>query len=523
MTPRILVLITILALGAPALFPAAAAQDDGPSFADTALDAFVLLKSKALGLTEDPRSPTAILETEVVPHSTTSTDGLVQAWRDAENARGADARASIVRAEAALLGFANENAVAAKAGDEGRMANEWLSILAGRVDGAGRGMDVARAASDEESFREAARALVAIRAREETVQAIMLARAGRAADADVAAQGAEALIALLLPAAREDLPTTLMNVFVENATSVREAIADLPPERNDHALSGLLAPLVALEYDHAPEVVEEFAVRNSDAAFLTVRAAREDPALFDVLAIEAFTQYGADRGGLFLRGEGTMDATDAAYLTFKEAAASSDAARLAPAAAAIHVELAKVGVLGRGIVLKVETGGVQPGREHEYRVTLVRPPLEGIRSYRVSIAYDPAVVNITRVTPVELGEDFKETHSPGNATFEGRATDPVRANNHLARFTIVSTGEPETRTNLTITVSEFLEPDGDRAGVLLLRHGTATVANIVRGDDDEEAEGAAVGGDANRTPLGIAPVLLAGLAAAGVRRRLTRQ
>lgn len=517
----------IAMLLAPAALPPVAAEDaTGTPLAEPSERALAALRDALLHDADGAAEAVDAAERDVFDASIVDASAAVAAWREAAGARGNEgARPRLLEAEAALVDVAAQNALAAAAAGDADAAREWLRVVLARVEWSARSVPAApllhpEAPLDEEAFREVVHAAVAARAREEAVRAMLLTYAGERELAAASARGASAFADTLLPDAAARLPKALEAAFVENASRIDALLDELPEARKDHALSAIVGPLVALEYDRDVEALDEFGVRNSDAAFAAARAAVEDPAVFATLSDEVVLQFAADRAGLFLRGEGGLEALDAAYETFRAAAPSADAALVGDAAAKIHAALQDLALLQRGIVLKVETGGVQPGRVHEYGVTLVRPSLEGVASYHLEIAYDPSVVAIVGVVPRALTSDFVTSIEDGRAIFGGSSGVPLERSAPIAKIRLEARGPGGSATNLTVVAANFLEPDGDAIDVFRLRHGSATVAIVPDAIDEAvDAEVAADESASRAVPAAAWSALAAGGALAAVARR----
>ncbi|MBW3581526.1 MAG: hypothetical protein KY455_00355 [Euryarchaeota archaeon] len=530
---RITVLLTFILL--TGLFVAPSGSGEGLTRSDgSASDAL----NVALGLfrtahhdqrEDSRRAALDHLRDELFPHSLVTTGPVEAAW-STQLHRPAEEGAAPLAAESLLLAFVRDNVLAALESNDAESLDLWMRLAHSRSDRGGWSIPEWAShraeAPHQQNITKDLDSLLASRARETLFTAMLLERAGMHDAAAATADGASALMGLLVDTAAERLPEDLARPFNENATRGRALLSDLPDERNADTWPGLIAPLVAIELDRDIEPLDVYAMRNIDAAYGVLRAAEETPALRAVLAEHAWLQYGADRAGLFLRGEGVMNETDDAYAHFRDAAAIGDLETLSAAVTSVRVALTQVGLLERGIVFKVETGGVQQGRTHEYRLTLVRPPLEGVARYTLRLIYDPTVLAVTGAEPFgphEHPEGGDGSHSHGDVPgwdvrFDNGVVRldvtpdvPVRRSAHIITLFLEARGAQGSQTPITIEEAVFFEPDGDLAEVFRLRdgHATVTVTPDNAGNPPLAAQSPVV-------PVGI---VLAAMAIAAGRRR----
>lgn len=496
---------------------------DRPELAQAAQDALLQLKAQApRAVPGNGTPPSTYLDEHVLSRSPSTSDHVLSVFREAENATGDQARARVLEAEASLLGLAAANTLAPAAEGNLTVAHDWLQVLLERVHADARDLPhedlLDGEAVDQEALEATVHAALAIRAREAVTEALLMNWTGQPEASTATARGAEALLGLLVPEASQRLPDRMRRSFEGNITGVEAAVLAVPAESSGHYLSGLLAPLTALELDRVIEPLNEFAMRNVDPAFVAARAAQEDPAIAESLAKAAVQRYTSDRGRLLLMGEGTMAGVDRAYHALANTTAGGNMSETLDLASQVLEALRPVGLLERGSVLKVETGGVQPGRIHDYRVTLVYPPLEGISRYSIQIESDPAVVGIVGVKPLVDGR-FEQNLEADGVVFSSQLDDPLRHSARIAHLKLNATGPPEASTDLTILDATFVEPDGDDVPFFRLRDGHATVANIRAEPDDPGGTANASGISSTPLPPALVVAVLAlGAAVAGRRR-----
>lgn len=488
-----------------ALLPGAAGAGGGNATLGEAADAAYLgLAADVLGHEPPPGAanhPREHLRTGVLEASRVPANETVQAW---ENATPNGTRAHLGAAEAALLDLSSRNVDDALAKGNVSAALAWLGVLDRRAWSDLRlhpAPDPNRTyghppepAPDRgvagEDVREAADAALAARARELAVQALLLDRAGQRNASAASAATAAALVEVLEPRGLDRLQPELRAPLRENATeaNLTRAVREAPGAGERFVLTGVLAPLASLEMDHKVEPLEEWAVRNLDAAVAAARASVEDPRLAEAVAREAYEQYQADRGLVGLAGEGTNEAADAAFLDLRNATHAGDPHRspdpeaLRAAAANASAALRDLAVMEHGLVVKVTTGGVQPDRTHRYKVTLVKPPLEGLGEVPTfEVTWKPEIVHVAGVEAADEAVDVEAYVGNGtlsfNATFEPPANRSLRA----VHLLLEARGPPESTTNLTVEEARFAEADGDPVPVLRVRDGQATVANVTAG------------------------------------------
>lgn len=475
------------------LVPNVVADDGGPDRgAEDALDtALALFRNAQTEGSETARRQAAdYLRDHVVSHSEVPADDVMAAWDARLEAASTDASAPYA-AEALLLRLVRDNVIDALARDDDATADLWMRLAHSRVDRSGWSIpswDVERGLHDQNVTKDVD-AIIAARARETLVEALLIHRGGAAAEAEAVLEGATAFLAILVDHAAGRLPDALQTTFIDQATRGTGLLADVPGTRSDDTWPGLMAPLVALELDRDMEQLDTFAMRNVDASAMVARAARERPETMPFFAEQAWLQYGADRPGLYLRGEGLMNETDTAYDALQAAAANGDPQRIDEAAGEVRTALTGVGLLVRGIVLKVETGGVRPDRVHEYQVTLVRPPLDGIAHYAFEITYDPEVLTIVGAEPFgphdhPNGVDGPHEHEipgwdvrfeDGLSVFKITPDEPVRRSAHILTLYLEARGAQGSETGLTLGGPRLLEPDGDVAELHLMRDGHVTI------------------------------------------------
>lgn len=516
------------------LVPASASSTaSDPELPDKADAAFVDLKTQALYEREPSADPVDRIREALSGPSQASLANVTDAWRTAQNASGPPAREAILEAEGRLLEHARDEAHHALAEGDATAARAWLGIPLERVDWQARSIPARGLLDgdglDEENLTEVLDAALAVRAREAVMEALLLDRTGAREDARATANGAQALLATLIPEASRRLPDALRTPLEENATGIAADVLAVPNGTSDHFLTGLLAPLTALEYNHRIEVLEEFGARNIDPAFVVARTVQEDPGRADDLAEAAFHRYATDRSRLFLMGEGTagdrdliQDADDA-YRELRRAARNLSQERAEEAAADVAQTVGRATLLDPGFTLKVETGGVQPNRTHDYDVVFLRPTLEGVSSYRLRLSYDPSIVEIVDVEPRQGAQQtLRVEHGAGTVTVDASFDRPLVENTRLVNLRIEARGEPLAETNVTIEEALFRDADGDSLEPFRLRDGHATVAKIDTGTD-ESPEPAQNGSQARPTPgpTALLAALSTGAAALGrARRRL---
>lgn len=507
------------ALAVQLLVPVAAAS---PAEAPAA---FVDLKRQVLAGEEPDRDPVERLRSEALDGQ--PRPAVESAWRAAQNASPEEAPRAVLEAEAALLALAGDEVRAALEAGDATAVHAWLQVALARADAANRTLAPAASlgpdALDEEAATEALHAAVAVRAREAAWEAFLWNETGEPARAERTAEGAGSLAELLVPNASRRLPDGVRAAFEANATRVPHAV--LGPTFGDgrYLFPGLAAGLTALQYDHDVEELEVQGQRAIDGAAVATRAAGEDPERFQALAGAAYERYGADRARLGLMGEGTNAALDEAYLDFRDAARNGSHAGAREAAEAIREAAGGLALLGNGVVLTVESGGVRQDRTHTYKVSLVRPPLDGVGRYEAAFTYDGDVLDVADVTPRADGANlsWEGGGTTGALTVNATQAPPVREASHLLALHLDAAGQPGEQTTIVPERVQAYEPDGDRVGTLLVRHGNVTLAQIEAPEDPGDANGSAQGAPAaNPTPgAGFAGALLAGLLVAGARRR----
>lgn len=521
---RSIPLVLVILLLTPT-FGSVAAQ--APTLADEAETALLDLKAQTLYDQSPDRDPVEHLQEVLEGHSQAPPGDVTQAWRAAQNATGPDARRAILAAEAALLDHARHETQRALEDGNATLAQAWLELPLERAYWQQRALPVEPVLEgdglDEENVTELLDSALAIRAREAIMEALLLNRTGAREEARATAQGAEALVATLIPEASSRLPDALRDPLEGNATGIAQAVLAVPNGTSDHFLTGLIAPLTALEYNHRIEVLEEFGARNIDPAFVVARAASEDPDQSRALAQAAFERYAADRARLGVMGEGTAEGIDDAYRALLEAQEQGSPEAVLEAAGAVRGAVAEVALLDPGFTLKVETGGVQPNRTHKYHVAFLRPTLEGIASYEIEIGYNASVVETVDVTTADAEHELTSTLEPGVARLEGSFDPSLVSNVRLVLLHLEARGPPASETDLTIEEATFREPDGDRMDPFILRDGHVTTAQIETGEDEASPEAAADGNaTTQQTPWGVFATLLALLAAVQIAPRWRR-
>lgn len=501
------VLAGVLVAGA---VPALGANAGIAEPADTAI---VDLKRSALAGEEPDRDPLERLREAVLAESPTSTRAVEDAVRRAQQANGTDARERVLEAEAMLLRLARANALAAHADGNDSAALAWLNVTLARVHPDVR--NLTRPAAGEpvtrEPLVEALDAAIAVRAREAVWEAFLLDATGRTDAARITAGGAEALLGVLVPNATARLQPGPRAGLEENATRVFEAVTRPAADEGRHLFPGLAAPLTALQYSHDVEPLEVFGERVVDSTLVALRASREDPRLARTLAEAVWQRYGVDRGTLGLAGEGDIQPMDQALRSFRSALENRSAVHAA--ARGVRAEVEDVALLGHGVTVDLESGGVRPNRTHTYDVTIVRPPLEGIASLGLELAYDGNVLDVAGAEPNEWPGTLalEGGGTSGRGSLSGNASDPMVDAGHAIHLKLEAAGPPGSRTNLTVEEASFLEPDGDPIPVHIVRDAPITIANVTTGDGGQSEE-ATTGG--NNTGTKSTPSL--GLATAGL-------
>ncbi len=516
----------LLILGAPGTI---AQGDPDPMEAPaTAVEAFQDLVAQARQGIEPDQAPLERMQQEVFPTTEAHQGGLEDAWRAVSEREHTSLDERLSRAELALTLFTfDASSRAATAGDTA-LAAAWLELPWSRISGEARAtptLEPSEGRAPVEPAEEHKTALVAIRARELVVQGLAFHLEGADGAARTSADAARPWLQTLAPTVERSLPTGMAEAFKTNLSTVHKAIRNVERQApGTHALAGLLAPLTALEYQHDVEPLEVQASRNVDAALISARALREDPGRASALVNGTLSLYAADRPGIQLQGEGSLDNVTEAYGDLVEAVQASQSERADDAAGTIRDGLAEVALLGYGVVLKLETGAVQPDREHTYRLTLVRPSLEGVERVRLTVRYDPGVV---RLTDVELAPRLNGTveaaSETGRLSLAATFEEPLVRSARIALVTIVATGEPGSQTELTLTDVEVQEPDEDILELYRLRHGSATVAEIHRGEGPNGTDGElgdpSSGEDRSIPAPGLAAALVTASLATAWRRR----
>jgi hypothetical protein len=500
------ILLALVALH-PLLVASSAAATDGVPIDVAAARALADLQ-RALQGAGNAEAALADAEAHVFAASRADPEPARAAWRAAAAATSQPVYHALA-AEAALLRLAAANVELSMSLAEIEGARTWLRVILVRVPHEARDVPssvLTEPQTEFPSLRATMHAALALRTREAVMTALLVHRAGDAAAAAEAAAGAQHLVQIVVDHAAPRLRPGLAAPLSQNATRVAEAVREAPTELAAPALTGLLAPLIALEYGRDVEPLDEFALRNVDATFAAARATREDAARAPVLAEAANRQYAADRPRLFSLSETNLTGWDAAQDVFQRRFATGG--NVDEAAAQLYAEARKAALLERGLVLKVETGGVQPGRTHTYAIALIRPPLEGITSYAFTLTFDPTVIEILDARAVNATGRLTWWLADGALSVEGEEA-LIRQSAYIARFDLRAVGPRGATTELRVTHATFQTGDA-AADVFRLRHGAVTVAELAPPED--------VGGKAPAPGSAAALAALAVLGAS-LRRR----
>lgn len=500
--------------------PTASAAGD---LAGPAEQALVDLKLEALAGHRTDEDPLERLRQQVLPASRVPTQRIEAAWSQAANASGPSARETLLAAEAELFALARTNALAAEGSGDDAAARAWLEVVLARVDWRGRSIPAGEllgdGSLDREPLVEVLDSVTAVRAREAIWKAFLLNASDRRPAAEATAEGAKRLAQVLVPNATDRLPSGLAAGFRGNLTQLPSLVLSAGADQSRHLFPSLMAPLTALEFGHDVEPLEVFAQRPIDGAYLAVRAMREDPRIAPALADAAFRRYNVDRTPIGFLGEGPIERSDEAYRALRSAIEASDRAAARQAADQVAARIGEVALLGHGVVLEIETGGVRQNSTHTYDVTLIRPSLEGVASYELSLTYEGDIVAVPGAQPLRLADGFQLEGggSSGDVTLTGEASPPLRSSAKIALLEIHGTGPQGAETNLTVQQARFLEPDGDELPRFIVRDGHVTIT-VHAGEEAGPDAAGTNRTDARGTPLGpIAALLGLGLAA---RRRL---
>lgn len=327
------------------------------------------------------------------------------------------------------------------------------------------------------------------------------------------------------PRAEAVLPPAAFGALDRNMSKLEAVIEamsrDAPPP-----LPGVRGPLTSMAYHRSIERLDEVGAGVEAGLFGLHRALHRDPLRADARWDAFLADYARHRSFLVLVGEGQAPTLDAAVLDVNASRPDGTSA-VDDAVAHAARTLRDAALLEYGLVLKVEVGAVRTDRVHRYQVTLLRPPLEGLRSYAVDLAWDPAVVEVRDVEPLRFDANFSAVIDAdvGQAAFGGAEPGPdgFRTGAVVAHLRLTAVGQPGQETALNATATTFTTTRGEAAEVFFVRDGRATVADIrVDGDGD----GGDDGGPGGPLPLpGAAWSLVAlvlALLVAGHRRRERR-
>lgn len=437
-------------------------------------------------------------------------------------------RTRLVRFEAALLTVAAGNVEAALDAGDPATARAWLRAAHRLVDQPGRSLPFAGPLADLAAGQNASRTAVATALDAAAafrllgeVQAADDLRAVGEVDWPVHARRAGHWWNATRPRAAAVLPAGAFDALDANMTRLADVLEAM---EEPAALPGVRGPLTAMAYHRSIERLDEVGAGVEAGLFGLHRAAHRDPAAVPARWQAFLADYARHRGFLLLQGEGEPATLDAAVLGVNAslangAAAVDDAVRHAARL------LRDAALLEYGIVLKVETGAVRTDLLHRYEVTLLRPPLEGLRSYRATVAWDPAVVEVQGVDHRRFSTDFDATLDASNAvvTFGGTQPGPTGFTGGavVGHLRLTGVGEPGERTGLNVTDAAFTTVRAEAAEVFFVRNGSATVADIRTDDGSDDGDGNDGPGVPMPTPGGgwTLAALMAGAGAALVLRR----
>lgn len=304
------------------------------------------------------------------------------------------------------------------------------------------------------------------------------------------------------PRARARLPDAAFDPLSSNVSRLEDRLAD---RDEPGPLPSIRGPLTALAYHRSIERLDEVAAGVEAGIFALHRTVRQDP-----LAVpdrrEAFlADYGRHRQFLGVVGEGDIRPLDREVLALNRSAANLSGVGQAAADAAD--ELRRVGLLDYGIVLEVQHLAIRTDRVHQAQIRLLRPPLQGLSGYEVTIGYDPAVASVENVTARRFERNHSWSAAGGTLTFGGEA-DRFTQGAIVAHLHLLGVGEPGSSTGLNVTSRSFTRVDGEPAEVFFVRDGQATVAEILVDDGDDDGGD----GDGSGSPLPAPGAVLAALA-----------
>lgn len=414
-------------------------------------------------------------------------------------------RSKIHRFEVALLSMAAGNVDRFLDDDRHGRAHAWLRVAERSVDAPGRSLPFARVeqplrAGQDPSPTDVATAFdaaAAFRMLEEVQSADDLQAAGDPAWG-VHVDRARIWWDLVRPRARDRLPPAASSALEGNVTR----LASLLSQRDEPGpLPGIRGPLTALAYHRSIERLDEVGAGVEAGIYGLHRTVHRDPPAVPVRREAFLADYGRHRQFLGIGGEGPIQPLDRAVLALNRSVANGTGVARATGEAADR--LREVALLEYGVVLKVDHLAVRHDRVHKGKVTLLRPPLEGLASYRVRIAYDPGTVAVVEVEPRRFARNFSHDVRNGTVAFGGEE-ERFASGAHVALLHLEAVGDPLEKTGLNVTFHRFTTVHGEEAEVLLVRDGAATVAKIETGDGD----------DGNETGPPTPGMGLAGLAAA---------